>query len=48
MHGWEMYLLIADLMNNCFRQKLGFHTQNGGITQSDNRDITQSFGFHVR
>ncbi len=31
-----------------FRQKLGLYTQIGVITQSDNREITQCFGFHTR
>ncbi len=31
-----------------FRQKLGLHTQIGRITQIDNSEITQSFGFHIR
>ncbi len=33
---------------NYFRKKLGLHLQFGSITQTDNRDITQSYGFHVR
>ena len=33
---------------NYFKQKLGLYTQIGVITQSDNREITQNLGFHIR
>ena len=33
---------------NYFKQKLGLYTQIGVITQSDNREITQGLGFHIR
>jgi len=33
---------------NDFSKKVGFHTQIGGVSQPDNRDITRLNGFHIR
>lgn len=35
-------------LNKQSTEKLGLYTQIGGIPQSDNSEITQCFGFHIR
>lgn len=35
-------------MINYFSGKLHIYTQFGGVNTSDNKKITQCFGFHIR
>jgi hypothetical protein len=32
---------------NDFSRKVGFHTQIGGVSQPDNKEITQFVGLHI-
>jgi hypothetical protein len=45
---WIEPLKIENQSENDFSRKVGLHTQISGISQPDNREITQLVGLHIR
>lgn len=45
---WKIPRKTENQSENDFSKKIGFHTQIGGVSQPDNRDITRLNGFHKR
>lgn len=45
---WKISLETENQSENDFSRKVGLHTQIGGVSQPDNREITQLVGFHIR
>jgi hypothetical protein len=45
---WKIARKTKNQAENDFSKKVGLHAQIGGVSQPDNREITQLVGLHIR
>jgi hypothetical protein len=45
---WKIAPKTKNQAENDYSRKVALHTQIGGVSQPDNREITQLVGLHIR